>query len=432
LTPLCSKRLPSISSPRMRVVQTALGAALAASVSGLRKSRSEEGTKLIAGVPIHNYQLRHTQNNFVAVDDTQPIDYEWVVMFKEGRNDASLQAFCGGGVGQGACHVMGHPSQGGVAFVAMRGTEEKLMSMLQRYPDDVEFAEPDLGVFTIPELPSDASSSDHWGLDRMNLQRARHTGKGVHIYVMDTGTRVSHEDFGGRAIATIDTIAGGGNVVECEQSSDPLCGQDTHGHGTHTAGSAGGTTYGVAKDAIVHGMRVCCGSGTNTLAGLDWIARKAIMPALVTMSLGSWGQSSSSKTAVEAVVDKGIAVFVSAGNNNVDACRKTYAFIPATITVGASTEADSRASWSNYGSCVDIWAPGSNIPSAGHRDDTSMRLMSGTSMATPLAAGAGALLLEQNPSMSPQKLKVQLASMATKDALSDLKDGDTNDLVNVR
>merc|ERR1719264_1039257 len=104
--------------------------------------------------------------------------------------------------------------------------------MLQRYPDDVEFAEPDLGVFTIPELPSDASSSDHWGLDRMNLQRARHTGKGVHIYVMDTGTRVSHEDFGGRAIATIDTIAGGGNVVECEQSSDPLCGQDTHGHGT--------------------------------------------------------------------------------------------------------------------------------------------------------------------------------------------------------
>jgi len=314
----------------------------------------------------------------------------------------------------------------------MRGTEEKLTSMLQRYPDEVEFAEPDLGVFTIPELPAEVSSSDHWGLDRMNLQQASHTGKGVHIYVMDTGTRVSHSEFGGRGIATIDTIAGGGNVVECEKSSDPLCGQDTHGHGTHTAGSAGGTKWGVAKDAIVHGMRVCCGSGTNTLAGLDWIARKAIMPALVTMSLGSFGQSSSSKSAVEAVVGKGIAVFVSAGNNNIDACGKTYAFIDATITVGASSQADARASWSNYGSCVDIWAPGVSIPSAGHRDDTSMRLMSGTSMATPLTAGAGALLLEQNPSMSPQQLKSELASMATKGALSDLKSGDTNDLVNLR
>merc|ERR1740121_3122501 len=197
----------------------------------------------------------------------------------------------------------------------------------------------------------------------MNLARAQQTGKGVHIYVMDTGTRVTHEDVGG---------------------------------------SAGGSKWGVAKDATLHGMRVCCGRGTNTLAGLDWIARKAEKPALTTMSLGSWGNSMSSKAAVEKVVQNGVAVFVSAGNNNVDACQKTYAFIEATITVGASDEGDNRARFSNYGSCVDIWAPGTNIPSAGHRDDTSMRKMSGTSMATPLTAGAGALLLEREPSMSPE------------------------------
>merc|ERR1719277_1179791 len=149
------------------------------------------------------------------------------------------------------------------------------------------------------------------------------------------------------------------------------------------------------------------------------------------MSLGSWGNSMTSKAAVDTLVANGVAVFVSAGNNDADSCRKTYAFIPNTITVGASDPSDKRASFSNWGTCNDIYAPGTSIPSAGHRDDTSMRLMSGTSMATPLTAGAGALLLEQNPSMSPQQLKSQLASMATKGALSDLKSGDTNHPVNV-
>lgn len=415
----------------MRVLQTAAGVALASTVSGLRKStKAEAQTKLVAGVPIHNYNLRHLQNEGVSAEG-ETVDYEWVIMFKDGRGDADLKAFCGGEVGRGACHVIGHPSNGGVPFVSMRGSEEKLELMLERFPAEVEFAEPDLAVFTIPELPAEAASDDHWGLERMNKARASQTGKGVHIYVMDTGTRVSHEDFGGRAIATIDTIAGGGNPIECQNSGDPLCGQDTHGHGTHTAGSAGGSKWGVATDAIIHGMRVCCGSGTNTLGGLDWIARKAETPGLVTMSLGSFGNSMASKRAVEKVVANGVSVFVSAGNNNLDSCQKTYAFIDATITVGASAEDDSRASFSNYGSCVDIWAPGTNIPSAGHRDDTSMRKMSGTSMATPLAAGAGALLLEHNPTMSPAKLKETLLSMAFKGALTDLKDGDSNLLVNV-
>ena len=200
----------------------------------------------------------------------------------------------------------------------------------------------------------------------------------------------------------------------------------------HCAGSAAGKKWGVAKEAIVHGMRVCCGRGTNTLAGLDWIARNVIRPGLVTMSLGSFGNSMTSKRAVDTLVDNGIAVFVSAGNNDIDSCGKTYAFIESSITVGASDQRDNRASFSNYGSCLDIYAPGTSIPSAGHRDDTSSRIMSGTSMATPSAAGAGALLLERDPSMSPAKLKENMRSVATKNALGDMQDGDPNFLVHVR
>jgi len=404
-------------------------------VAGLRKNRvagqaAKVQTKNVAGVTIHNYNLRHLQHDEMT-SQANSSDYDWVVMFDAAEGDERLLNFCGGDIGKGACNVIGHPSEGGVPFVGVRVSEGKLQNMFEANPEGIAFAEPDLAVFTIPELPVETQDVDHWGLDRINMPRARYTGAGVHIYVMDTGTRVSHSDFGGRAIATIDTIAGNGTPLECETSSDPLCGQDTHGHGTHTAGSAGGSRYGVASESIIHGMRVCCGAGTNTLAGLDWIARKAIKPALVTMSLGSWGNSQASKTAVETVVDSGIAVFVSAGNNNVDSCQKTYAFIDSTVTVGASDESNSRASFSNFGSCLDIYAPGTRIPSASHRDDSSIVSMSGTSMATPLAAGAGALLLESNPTMTPAKLKEKMQTAAASGELGDMQPGDPNLLLSV-
>jgi len=409
--------------------------AISPQVAGLRKNRaageaSKVQAKKVGGVTIHNYDLRHLQHDGVTSQGNST-DYDWVVMFDDAAGDERLLNFCGGDIGQGACNVVGHPSEGGVPFVAVRGSEGKLQKMLEDNPEGISFAEPDLAVFTIPELPADAQDVDHWGLERINMPRARHTGAGVHIYVMDTGTRVSHEDFGGRAIATLDTIAGNGNPIECETSNDPLCGQDTHGHGTHTAGSAGGSRYGVASESIIHGMRVCCGRGTNTLAGLDWIARKAIKPALVTMSLGSWGNSQTSKTAVDKVVENGIAVFVSAGNNNADSCQKTYAFIESTVTVGASDESNNRASFSNWGTCLDIYAPGTRIPSASSRDDTSIVSMSGTSMATPLTAGAGALLLESDPTMTPAKLKEKLQTAAASGELGDMQPGDPNLLLNV-
>jgi len=390
-----------------------------------RRDGAEVQTKVVAGVAIHNYNLRHLQSE-EGTFTTASTEYEWIVMFEKGKSDEQLANFCAG-----SCIVSGHPSKGGVPFVTIVGSEDKLRTMIEAHPEGIEFAEPDLAVFTIPEVPEQAATVDHWGLDRIAMGRASSTGKGVHIYVMDTGTRVSHSDFGGRAIATIDTVIGNGRAVECQNSDDENCGRDTNGHGTHTAGSAGGTKWGVAPESIIHAMKVCCGRGTNTLAGMDWIAQNAEKPALVTMSLGSHGTSMSSKAAVERVVESGIAVFVSAGNNNIDSCRKTYAFIEASITVGASDESDNRASFSNYGSCLDIYAPGTRIPSASNRDDTGIVSKSGTSMATPLAAGAGALLLQKDPSMSPAKLKSRMTSMAFEGVLGSMEDGDPNLLLNV-
>lgn len=409
----------------MRAFKALAGVSLAVAVTGLRRHKVSEAsqTKLVGGVPIVNYNLRLLQSDGSL--ETASTEYDWVVVFEDGQTDEQLANFCAG-----ACRVLGHPSAGGVPFVTMKGSEDLLRMKLEANPFGIKFAEPDLAVFAIPEIPS--KTVDHWGLDRIELRRATSTGKGVHIYVMDTGTRVTHSDFGGRAIATIDTILGRGNVIDCRTSNDPNCGRDTHGHGTHTAGTAGGTQYGVAPQSIIHGMKVCCGSGTNTLGGMDWTLQNVERPALMTMSLGSWGNSQSAKTAVDKLTQDGIAVFVSAGNNNADSCRKTYAFIPSTITVGASDPNDDRASFSNWGTCLDIYAPGTSIPSLSNRDDTSIRAMSGTSMATPMVAGAGALLLERDPNMSAEKLKRDLQSMALEGVLGRMEAGDPNLLLNVR
>merc|ERR1740121_193213 len=327
------------------------------------------------------------------------------------------------------CRAVGHPSGGGVPLATLRATEEELEKILRANPSMVEWVEPDTPVkLDEPEASEAVQTDGLWGHKTIGLERTGFTGSGVHIYVMDTGVRVSHEDFEGRAIATIDTLAGDGNVQECIGRTD--CAADDHGHGTHVAGTAGGKVYGVAKKATLHAMKVCCGMGSNVIAGMDWIASKASKPAVMTMSLGSYSTPESSRVAVDAVVNSGVVVTVSAGNRNFDSCRKSYTFIASAIGVGASDSSNTRASFSNYGTCNAIFAPGVSTLSASNYNDSGTRTMSGTSMAAPMVAGVSALLLEQDGSRSPAKVRELLRSRAMSGVLKSLKSGDPNLLLN--
>merc|ERR1719401_125170 len=320
---------------------------------------------------------------------------------------------------------------GGVPLATVRATEEELEKLFLQHPASVEWAEPDVPVELEPlefteVLPTTASTP--WGLDKINLPRASFTGRGTHIYVMDTGVRTTHQDFEGRAVPTVDTISGRGRVQECA-AGDTSFAADTHGHGTHCAGTAGGKNYGVAKKATLHAMKVCCGSGSNILGGMDWIASKASKPAVMTMSLGSYSTPESSRVAVDAVVNAGVVVTVSAGNRGSDSCLKSYTFIASAIGVGASDQSDRRAGFSNYGECNAIFAPGVATVSATNRADTGASTKSGTSMAAPMVAGVSALLLEQDGSRSPAKIRDLLRERSTKDVLTSLKTGDPNMLL---
>jgi len=392
-------------------------ALLSQSVGALRKSSSTS----IGGVPIKNYRYRHMQ---VGAMDGK---FDWVLKFHDGLGDEQLLAFCGGDAGFGACSAVGHPSKGGAPLATVRATEEQLEKLFQERPSLVEWAEPDTPVELEPTEDAEAveASGSPWGLDTIGLTRASFTGKGVHIYVMDTGIRISHQDFEGRAVATIDTISGGGRIKECSPG-DGTCASDDNGHGTHVAGTAGGRTFGVAREATLHANKVCCGSGTNILAGMDWIATKGSKPAVMTMSLGSYSTPESSKVAVDAVVNSGVTVTVSAGNRGTPSCEKSYTFIRSAIGVGASGQDNSRAGFSNYGECNAIFAPGVGTISASHRSDTGSSSKSGTSMAAPLVAGVSALILEQDNSRSPAKVRELLQSRAQVDQLTGLRSGDPN------
>jgi len=396
---------------------------------------------------MHDYELRHLQyedlKDGVATgpfsmlhlqDEEQSRDYEfdWVVVFNQEASDKQLVEFCGGDAGLGECKAVGHPTEKGVRFVTMSATEARLEQMLTEHPNEVEFVEPDLPVFVIPDVPAAEGEqvSNQWNLNKIGLSKTTKTGKGVHIYVMDTGVRASHNDFGGRVVPTVDTVSGGGRVKECS-SSDRNCAADDNGHGTHCAGTAAGNSFGVAREATIHAMKVCCGSGSNILGGLDYIATKAIKPAIMTMSLGSYSTPQSSRVAVDAVVASGVTVFVSAGNANINSCDKSYTFIPSVIGIGASDSRDARASFSNWGTCNAIYAPGVSIVSASHRSDSGTSTKSGTSMASPLAAGVGALLLQGNPSLTPASLRAQLVKNGITGVLTNLKNGDPNVRLNV-
>src|SRR3989454_3029668 len=222
------------------------------------------------------------------------------------------------------------------------------------------------------------------------------TGLGVHVYIIDTGIRYSHSEFGCRASLGIDEIDLGGD------------GSDCYGHGTHVAGTVGGVTYGVAKAVTLYSVRVlnCEGWGTyeEGIAGVDWVTANHQSPAVANMSLGG-GDSEALNDAVTNSVSAGVVYGVAAGNASDDACYYSPASTPAATTVGATDESDIEADFSNRGGCLDIWAPGVNVTSAGIADDNATETWSGTSMATPHVVGAAALYLETDPLAAPTQVR---------------------------
>ena len=291
-----------------------------------------------------------------------------------------------------------------------------------------------------PSTPSDAAtpraeSNDgqptlSWGLDRID-QRAlplnslygrTQSGTGVTAYVVDTGVRATHSDLSGRVATGFSTINDGNGSNDC------------HGHGTHVAGTIAGTNYGVAPAALVVPIRVmsCSGSGSTSdiIAGIDWIINhhQAGVPAVANLSLGG-PRSAALDHAVARGVADGVTFVVAAGNSNVSACTVSPAGEPLAITVGSTTSTDDRSSFSNFGSCLDVFAPGSNIVSAGHSSDSATRTMSGTSMAAPHVAGVAALALSQNPTLTPTEVASAIATSATRNAVRDPGVGSLNRLV---
>jgi subtilisin family serine protease len=264
-----------------------------------------------------------------------------------------------------------------------------------------------------------------WGIDRID-QRAlpldqsytyNATGAGVNAYIIDTGIRITHSEFGGRAFSGFTSITDGNGTNDC------------NGHGTHVAGTVGGSTYGVAKGVTLHAVRVldCAGSGTyeGVIAGVDWVTANRVLPAVANMSLGG-GASQAVDDAVTASIASGVTYAIAAGNDNANACNYSPARTPNALTIGATTSADARASYSNYGTCVDLFAPGSSITSAWSTSDTSTNTISGTSMATPHVCGAAALYLSANPAASPAQVEAALEANATPGAVTSPGTGSPN------
>jgi subtilisin family serine protease len=286
----------------------------------------------------------------------------------------------------------------------------------------VSYVEQDAQVSTAA-----TQNSPTWGLDRIDQRTlplsksyTSRSAAGVTAYVIDTGIRISQKDFGGRAGNGWDFIGNDSIAADC------------NGHGTHVAGTIGGATYGVAKDVKLVSVRVldCKGTGSYSaiIAGIDWVTAHATKPAVANMSIGGV-KSAALNNAVARSIAAGVTFAVAAGNDDKNACDYSPAATPDAITVGATDAGDVRASFSNYGSCVDIFAPGVRITSDSYKSDTATQSMSGTSMAAPHVAGAAALVLGANPGWSPAQVRAALVDRATSNIVGSPGSGSPNKLL---
>ncbi|WP_345515333.1 S8 family peptidase, partial [Streptomyces yanii] len=274
-------------------------------------------------------------------------------------------------------------------------------------------------------------SPPSWGLDRIDQKTLPlnqsytypdKAGEGVTAYIIDTGVRITHSDFGGRASYGYDAIDNDNTA------------QDGNGHGTHVAGTVAGSAYGVAKKAKIVAVRVLNNSGSGTtaqvVAGIDWVTAHAVKPAVANMSLGG-GADSVLDAAVRNSIASGITYAVAAGNESTNASTKSPARVTEAITVGSTTSTDARSSFSNYGSVLDIFAPGSSITSSWNTSDSATNTISGTSMATPHVAGAAALYLADHPADTPAQVSAGLVAAASTGVVTSPGAGSPNRLLNV-
>eukprot|EP01123_Difflugia_compressa_P007996 TRINITY_DN227_c1_g1_i3.p1 TRINITY_DN227_c1_g1~~TRINITY_DN227_c1_g1_i3.p1 ORF type:complete len:400 (-),score=85.39 TRINITY_DN227_c1_g1_i3:144-1343(-) len=357
---------------------------------------------------------------FHKADDNRRVDGSYIIVFKKGveqnllvsymtevvKNNIDLETF------------QIRDMQG--AFVKM--TPYQAQEQLN-HDNVIEYIEED----QIQSIGACTTQSDaDWNLERLsertidlgNLQGFNHDstqGAGVTSYIIDTGVHYTHNDFGGRA-------SWGTNTVDSTNS-------DCNGHGTHVAGTVAGTVHGVAKKTTIVAVKVlnCQGSGTtqSVIAGIEWVAQNAKKPANANMSLGG-GNSLAIIDAVEAAIQSGIPFIVAAGNSNANACNYSPANAPNAITVGSTAieaqsgseiQEDIRSSFSNYGQCVDIFAPGSLIRGPWIGSNTATRTISGTSMASPHVAGVVSLIQAVNPNISPVEILKELVDNATADQI---------------
>jgi len=266
-----------------------------------------------------------------------------------------------------------------------------------------------------------------WGLDRIDQRDLpldssytyATSGAGVTAYIIDTGIRTTHGDFGGQA-------TWGTNTVDSNNT-------DCNGHGTHVAGTVGGTAHGVAKDVKLVAVKVlnCQGSGTlaGVAAGIDWVTANAVKPAVANMSLGASGTNASLENAVRNSISSGVTYAIASGNSSADACNFTPARTPEAITVNSTDRTDARSSFSNYGTCTDIFAPGRDITSAWNTSDSATNTISGTSMATPHVAGVAALYQSAHPTATPAQVQTALKDFASKGNVTSPGSGSPNNLL---
>jgi subtilisin family serine protease len=345
------------------------------------------------------------------------VDGQYIVVLNEGANPRSVAAVAG--VNPRFVYTA---TVNGFAATLNAGQ----VNALQHNPN-VAYLEQDAVV-----TASTTQTGATWGLDRIdqaNLPLSTtfsytNTGLGVRAYIVDTGIRLTHTQFTGRVTSGYDAVDGG--------TAD-----DCNGHGTHVAGTVGGTTVGVAKAVSLVAVRVldCAGSGTTAgvIAGVDWVGNNAVKPAVANLSLGG-GASTTLDNAVANAIGKGVTFVVAAGNGNTGgkaqpACNYSPARVPAAITVSATGNTDAKASYANYGTCVDIFAPGNSILSAWYTSDTAGNTISGTSMASPHVAGVAALYLQSNGTASPATVTSALIGGATLNKVTSAGSGSPNRLL---